>query len=278
MAFLLRLFVLLVVTPFIFFRDGGKDATHGLGIAFGVFALGGSAGDIVGGSLSEHHRGVACLVSGSLDTAALLSLTLFGWDETAPSFLEGGRGRGQGRRQGRRWPWAGENQQQQEGEEGAWGREGQAAVWNNGAGAAGNAAASCDDDANREGAGSHYRVGVGGGGRVDCSSSSSSSASSNNDSITGDVIVVADDGSCVGDDGRAHRECSSSSSTNLTRKGKAKQLFNPLSVLKVFLESRYEYVSCGVGLLSAVRACVRTCLHYFGLEAAPFPKNDTTLR
>eukprot|EP00752_Nemacystus_decipiens_P005146 g4669.t1 len=69
--------------------DGGRDATHGLGIAFGAFALGNSAGDIVGGSLAEHHRGVACLVSGALASAALLSLTVFGWKETAPSLQKG---------------------------------------------------------------------------------------------------------------------------------------------------------------------------------------------
>ena len=73
------------------FSDGGKDATHGLGIAFGAFALGNSAGDIVGGSLAEHHRGVACLVSGALASAALLSLAVFGWKETAPSLEKGQR-------------------------------------------------------------------------------------------------------------------------------------------------------------------------------------------
>ncbi|CAM9485336.1 unnamed protein product [Hapterophycus canaliculatus] len=71
--------------------EGGKAATYGLGIAFGVFALGNSAGDIVGGLLSEHHRGVACLVSGALATAGLLPVVIFGWKETAPSFAEGGR-------------------------------------------------------------------------------------------------------------------------------------------------------------------------------------------
>eukprot|EP00903_Cladosiphon_okamuranus_P016910 g15589.t1 len=70
--------------------DGGKDATHGLGIAFGAFALGNSGGDIVGGSLAEHHRGVACVASGALASAALLSLAVFGWKETAP-LLEKGR-------------------------------------------------------------------------------------------------------------------------------------------------------------------------------------------
>lgn len=75
-----------------------SDATHGLGIAFGAFALGNSGGDIVGGSLAEHHRGVACLVSAALASAALLSLTVFGWKETAP-LLE------KGRRRRQRWWW-----------------------------------------------------------------------------------------------------------------------------------------------------------------------------
>ncbi|CAN0305662.1 unnamed protein product, partial [Ectocarpus sp. 4 AP-2014] len=67
--------------------DRGKGATHGLGIAFGACALGFSAGDIIGGSLAEHHRGAACLVSAAFSTASLLSLTLFGWRETAPPLV-----------------------------------------------------------------------------------------------------------------------------------------------------------------------------------------------
>ncbi|CAM9256889.1 unnamed protein product [Scytosiphon promiscuus] len=73
--------------------EGGKAATHGLGIAFGVFALGNSAGDIVGGFFGEHHRGAACLVSGGLATSSLLLVTIFGWKETAPSHAQGGRRR-----------------------------------------------------------------------------------------------------------------------------------------------------------------------------------------
>lgn len=42
-------------------------------------------GPILGGSLSETHRGAACLLSSSMSLVALLSLTFYGWDETAPT-------------------------------------------------------------------------------------------------------------------------------------------------------------------------------------------------
>ena len=65
-------------------RGGGRGATHGLGIAYGAHALALSVGDIIGGSLSEHYRWQACLVAGGLSMVALLSLFVFGWEETAP--------------------------------------------------------------------------------------------------------------------------------------------------------------------------------------------------
>lgn len=91
---LLLTLVLLLLLPNLLYSDRGKGATHGLGIAFGVYALGNSAGDIIGGSLTDHHRGAACLVSASFATASLLSLALFGWKETAPPLVgEGWRRR-----------------------------------------------------------------------------------------------------------------------------------------------------------------------------------------
>ncbi|CAN0334801.1 unnamed protein product, partial [Laminaria digitata] len=76
--------------------DGGTDATHGLGVAFAAFAFATSVGDIVGGSLSEHHRMEACILCGSLSVAALLSLVLFGWEETAPERIADDIGGGGG--------------------------------------------------------------------------------------------------------------------------------------------------------------------------------------
>lgn len=64
-----------------------------MGAAFAAFALATSVGDIVGGSLSEHHRTTACLLGGGLSLAALLSLVLLGWEETAPESIAGDRAR-----------------------------------------------------------------------------------------------------------------------------------------------------------------------------------------
>lgn len=63
-------------------------------MAFAAFALATSVGDIVGGALSEHNRSVACLLCGGLSVAALVSLLLFGWEETAPRTTERDRGEG----------------------------------------------------------------------------------------------------------------------------------------------------------------------------------------
>ncbi|CAM9626616.1 unnamed protein product [Ectocarpus fasciculatus] len=158
----------------------GKGATHGLGIAFGVYALGNSAGDVIGGSLTEHHRGAACLVSAAFATTSLLSLALFGWRETAPPLVGEGW---------RRWLW--------------WRTEEQERV--------GDAVVGINDD---DGAASR-----GNGGR---------------DSAVvqgGDIAATASVDSFVWDDDGRQR------GRRRTKRSARKKL-NPLTVLKVFLESR----------------------------------------
>ncbi|CAN0474484.1 unnamed protein product, partial [Ectocarpus sp. 12 AP-2014] len=165
--------------------DRGKGATHGLGIAFGAFALGCSAGDIIGGSLAEHHRGAACLVSAAFATASLLSLTLFGWRETAPPLVGEGW---------QRWLWWRMEEQE---------RVDDAVVGIN------------EDDVGANGGnGARDIVAVVQGGDAVAASTASV-----------DSFVWDDDGrKGAGGRGRARRS--------------GRKQLNPLSVLKVFLESR----------------------------------------
>lgn len=64
---------------------GGGEVTHGLGLIGAAFGLAISVGPILGGSLSETHRGAACLLSSAMSLVSLLSLTFYGWEETAPA-------------------------------------------------------------------------------------------------------------------------------------------------------------------------------------------------
>lgn len=69
-------------------RDESKaskgDASRGLGLAFAAFGLATAAGDLIGGSLSEDHRSIACLICAGVFLLALASLHFYGWEETAP--------------------------------------------------------------------------------------------------------------------------------------------------------------------------------------------------
>ncbi len=194
------------------FRDGGKDATHGLGIAFGAFALGNSAGDIVAGFLSEHHRGAACFVSGALGLAGLLSLFLLGWEETAPSARKRDRRRRQRRR--RQCPGGG-----------CWWRRAE----KRGEGRVGEA----------EGGASGVVGGRDASGVVGPSGINDNGGGGGGGGGSGETASVIDDNGCrVEDGGEGHGE----------RKGgtgrAAARPVNPISVLKVFLESR-----CGLRCL-----------------------------
>ena len=71
---------------------GGGEVTHGLGFISGVFGLAVTVGPVIGGSLSETHGGMACLLSSSINLFALLLLTFNGWDETAPTAQARGGG------------------------------------------------------------------------------------------------------------------------------------------------------------------------------------------
>eukprot|EP00903_Cladosiphon_okamuranus_P016907 g15586.t1 len=64
---------------------GGGEVTHGLGLIGAAFGLAISVGPILGGSLSETHRSVACLLSAGMTLLSLLSLAFYGWEETAPA-------------------------------------------------------------------------------------------------------------------------------------------------------------------------------------------------
>lgn len=63
---------------------GGGEVTHGLGLIGAAFGLAISVGPVLGGSLSEEHRSTACILSSSVSMVAVLSLTFYGWKETAP--------------------------------------------------------------------------------------------------------------------------------------------------------------------------------------------------
>eukprot|EP00752_Nemacystus_decipiens_P005145 g4668.t1 len=71
---------------------GGGEVTHGLGLIGAAFGLAISVGPILGGSLSETHRAAACLLSSAMSLASMLSLTFYGWEETAPAGHGGGEG------------------------------------------------------------------------------------------------------------------------------------------------------------------------------------------
>lgn len=65
-------------------EDGGGEVTHGLGLIGAAFGLAVSVGPILGGSLSELHRGTACVLCAAMSGLAILSLRFYGWKETAP--------------------------------------------------------------------------------------------------------------------------------------------------------------------------------------------------
>lgn len=74
-------------------KDG--DASRGLGLTFAAFGLAMAVGDIVGGTLTEDHRSVACLICGGIILSALASLHFYGWEETAPMRRKKTAGEGQ---------------------------------------------------------------------------------------------------------------------------------------------------------------------------------------
>lgn len=60
------------------------DRSRGLGIALASFSLSTAVGDLLGGSLSENHRDIACYICSGVMLSALASLHVLGWEETAP--------------------------------------------------------------------------------------------------------------------------------------------------------------------------------------------------
>ncbi|CAM9784329.1 unnamed protein product, partial [Ectocarpus fasciculatus] len=64
---------------------GGGEVTHGLGLIGAAFGLAVSVGPVLGGSLTEYHKGTACWLSASMSVLGVLSLKYFGWEETAPA-------------------------------------------------------------------------------------------------------------------------------------------------------------------------------------------------
>lgn len=62
----------------------GNTASHGLGLTFGAVGFATCVGDILGGSLSENKKTLACVICGGFMLLALLSLQFLGWKETAP--------------------------------------------------------------------------------------------------------------------------------------------------------------------------------------------------
>ena len=64
--------------------EGRGEVAHGLGLIGATAGLGISLGPVVGGALSELHRGTACNICAALSLLALLSLHFYGWEDTAP--------------------------------------------------------------------------------------------------------------------------------------------------------------------------------------------------
>lgn len=97
----------------------GDTASHGLGLTFAAVGFATSVGDIVGGSLSENNKTLACAICGSFMLSALFSLRLLGWKETAP---------GRRRRRHRRYPGRRNGDELEESEESFGGGVGDAAA------------------------------------------------------------------------------------------------------------------------------------------------------